>query len=77
MEEENYINKEKCAVLHNDFTQMHDNSHNHFHKCEKEIEIKVAEVKRLKDKLNKATSELYVSLTFSIYLIYNNILKSL
>ena len=58
MQEEISINKEKCSTLHQNFNVMHENSHHKIHVCEKEIEIKIMEIKQLKEKLNSISDKM-------------------
>lgn len=57
IEDENLINKEKCATLHKNMNLFHDHNHNKINKCEKEIELKIAEIHRLNDQINILSSK--------------------
>lgn len=52
LQEEKQINKEKCSTLHKDYNLIHDHSNVKIHKCEKEIELKIAEIHHLNDQVN-------------------------
>lgn len=52
LEDEKKINQEKCAALHKNYNLIHDHSNVKIHKCEKEIELKIAEIHHLNEQVN-------------------------